>query len=663
MVLGSPAQTQPSPPPITSCIEVRQLAGTNAAQGLQVDLRAIITFVDPSGTVFIQDDKGGTFAQGPKALTNQPPGTVVRVKGETKQGLFVPGINTRSMTAEGTSPLPYAPSVTYTDLLSGRHNYQRVKIQGTVRSLRSHPRGYWLITLAMGTEKLEVHVYDDMESAPVNIASMIEVNGLAAGFINNKRQLVAPHLRLHSFLQISPLPESSHSTVIHSTAAQLLQYNPKAKPNDRALVQGTVTHHIPGEVLFIQDSETGLLVKANATNQLNPGDLVEVIGFPSMGPFSAFLDDAIITGISVGTNTPPAEPATIQQILKGQWDARLINLNATLIEIQSEPEVSLFVFQNENHVFKARLPAPISSSQRQELPIGSTINLSGICTVEESGAVRSGFSSGPSSFSLQLRTLNDLKIITLPKWWTIERLTTVAASLALILFVALIWSITLQRRIRSQTATIREQAEKEFVLEERQRIAREFHDTLEQELVGLSLRLDAASAKATSPDILPVLETTRSLLARVQDEARHFVWNLREGAQPNEPLCQTLNRMAAERGQQTGVEMIFEAESRIDRYPGVLEHHIIRIAQEAVTNALKHAQPTHIRISLFQTKETLQLSVKDNGNGAIEENQPGHFGLQGMKERARKMKGELTLVPNDTGGITLTLRVPIEEAS
>ncbi|MGB8170339.1 MAG: sensor histidine kinase, partial [Chthoniobacteraceae bacterium] len=203
-------------------------------------------------------------------------------------------------------------------------------------------------------------------------------------------------------------------------------------------------------------------------------------------------------------------------------------------------------------------------------------------------------------------------------------------------------------------------ARAEAALEERERIAREFHDTLEQELVGLMLRLDAASVKVTEPKPRELLDGARRLVQGVQAGARSLVWNLRQPALDVASLPDAISQTVADLREGREIEVKTEGETR--RLPGVIEHELLRVAQEAVTNAVKHGHAARIEVAITFRPNEVQLRVTDNGRGFNPKRdgaKPGHFGLIGMRERTKKLGGEFTIERRAEGGTRLSARVPL----
>jgi signal transduction histidine kinase len=204
----------------------------------------------------------------------------------------------------------------------------------------------------------------------------------------------------------------------------------------------------------------------------------------------------------------------------------------------------------------------------------------------------------------------------------------------------------------------------EAVLAERNRMAREIHDTLTQDFVGTSLQLDLLAAHLRSGKIETAMEDvrrTRLLVTEGLEEARRSIWELRANQAGDTLPTRLSNLMERDRFAAMGPQLKVGGAYRVLE-PRV-EREVARIAQEALANALQHAQASHCWVELQYASDALVLTVRDNGKGfrAEEaERKDGHFGLIGMRERALSIGGTLDVASEPGAGTTVKLRVPLE---
>ena len=228
-------------------------------------------------------------------------------------------------------------------------------------------------------------------------------------------------------------------------------------------------------------------------------------------------------------------------------------------------------------------------------------------------------------------------------------------ALSLGLLALAIYRLRVQR-IRAQFAA---------VLEERNRMAREIHDTLAQDFVGIALQLKAVEkAMPDAPDkVERHLALAQSMVSHSLVEARRTVWNLRAQALETNDLATAFSHTARQMTEGTAVVAEVRVSGENRRLPSQIENNALRIGQEALTNAIKHAEPKHVLIELDFEAANLQLRVKDDGRGFDTEGMlataDGHFGLLGMRERAEHCGGRLTLSSRPGEGTEVWATIPI----
>jgi signal transduction histidine kinase len=214
-----------------------------------------------------------------------------------------------------------------------------------------------------------------------------------------------------------------------------------------------------------------------------------------------------------------------------------------------------------------------------------------------------------------------------------------------ILLVVLAWVVVLGRRLREQMGIIRQKLRSGAVLEERNRIARELHDTLEQDLAGITMQLDLASdCFRDAPRIAQqALETARGMSRHSMVEARRSVWDLRCHLLENGDLISAIKHEVNALASRDDVKINFQVAGVPVRLSGAVEMNLLRIAQEAVANAIKHGHAQTVDVDLQYDTRKVCLSVSDDGQGFVGKSGPsaGHFGLLDMRERAQALGSRL----------------------
>ncbi len=238
--------------------------------------------------------------------------------------------------------------------------------------------------------------------------------------------------------------------------------------------------------------------------------------------------------------------------------------------------------------------------------------------------------------------------VTPPFWQTSWFAAALAASLA---GIGLLLHESRVRRVRQRLLV---------VLNERRRLSRELHDTLEQGLAGIALQVDSARQHlGRHPEAVDrCLETALRMVTYSREETRRTVNQLRSQALERGDIARAVREVASEltSGGKPIVEVEVHGEPR--RLSVAAEHHLFRIAQEALTNAVRHAQASRVSVSLAFTGEAVELCVADDGQG-IPSQKPDrslHFGLSGMRERARALGTQLEVESAVRHGTTVRVR-------
>jgi ligand-binding sensor domain-containing protein/signal transduction histidine kinase len=203
------------------------------------------------------------------------------------------------------------------------------------------------------------------------------------------------------------------------------------------------------------------------------------------------------------------------------------------------------------------------------------------------------------------------------------------------------------------------------VLAERTRIAREIHDTLAQDIVGISVQLELVSRLlGSSVDAARTqLDAARGLVKSSLTEARSSIWNLRSAAGGADDLPARMNRAVTQAAAQSTTKVRFQVRGTYRAAPPAIEDQLLRVSQEAVNNAVHHANASTIDVTLGYDTHAVQLSVDDDGAGFLHDEvtfvQGGHFGLKGMQERAAEIGGILRIDSQPAKGTRISLRVDI----
>jgi signal transduction histidine kinase len=334
-----------------------------------------------------------------------------------------------------------------------------------------------------------------------------------------------------------------------------------------------------------------------------------------------------------------------------------VRVRGDLVGIVREQRQTVYQCRESGVVFDAILPHPAP-----ELPIGAHLSLTGICSLETAHPLGVSYQN---RFRLALRSSADLVVLRAPYWWTSERIWWGLAGMAGVGAGVFGWAFMLHRQVAAQTAVIRGQLERETIHEERQRIAREWHDTMEQQLMGVDLLLDDSSAQF-SRGHLPAggesFQLARRMLGHCREESRASIQGLRSLTLERHGLTGAFQELLPPLAEAAGAHFSLQVTGDPCPIGSREEHHLLRIAQEAVANATHHAHAQSIEVRLDYGTAVIQMEIRDDGRGfdpeaAFAKAREGHFGLQGIAERAEKIRASHTIESAPGKGTRIVIKL------
>jgi signal transduction histidine kinase len=201
--------------------------------------------------------------------------------------------------------------------------------------------------------------------------------------------------------------------------------------------------------------------------------------------------------------------------------------------------------------------------------------------------------------------------------------------------------------------------------EERKRIAQELHDTLLQGFTGIALKLDALTTglPTTLSKTKQQLRQALEQMDYYMEETRRSIWNLRSPTlQSTEDLSAALREASERVLAGTTIILHFSVQGAPRKIGNILEHHLLRICEEALANVVRHAHPTRVEVVLDFTSKEVQLQIRDNGCGfeptSCEVSKRGHFGLLGIEERVASLFGMFSVESALGRGTRVMVTIP-----
>ena len=669
----------PSPPLITSAVELRKAKIPDGDNRHRVDLTAVVIRLGvPSqhpDRFIAQDGTGGVSAICSKKRDGSlahfskdvQVGTRVRIKGYAVPGSFGNALildNPPQVEVLGPADLPPIRVLTREDILSGAYHAMRAEVSGVLRAV--DPGSDECVVAAHGQRVICTQIGRKLTG---QVGARVRIRGTCFAIWNSSHQSVGVRIwsRPEDESPLIEQPAPSADKLPVRSSRELFDSRGEWAVDDRVRLRGTVLFHRPG-TLYLRDVDGGLRVSCDEKTLLPPGEVVEVLGFPRLGELAATLEDAVVKRLESGAPPLPVELGGTE-LLADSHEADLVQTRARLVDVSSSARgLNLLLKPSEQGPsFTAVLDAPLTDPRLKSLRSGAILETRGICSLS-AGEQLSGLGLRTADdLTLLLRSPDDIRVIEAAPWWTMPRILIVLGSAVALAVAAVAWATLLRHRVNLQTEVIRAKVGRESVHEDRLRIARELHDTLAQELNGIGRQAHAILQSLEDRDRARAqVEQLQEMIRISRHDARNAVWDLRDEALLSEDLGTAL-RVVASRvtlGSDTRVEVQVAPEVP-PRLPHVIESNLLRFVQEAVANAVKHGRAGLVTIQIGMDGTSLRATVADNGCGCpieeLELTRPGRFGVRGMQERIEKLDGRFHIESSPGDGVRVLAVIPMPE--
>lgn len=392
-----------------------------------------------------------------------------------------------------------------------------------------------------------------------------------------------------------------------------------------ATVRGAVVLTSPA--LFVQDATGGVAVQQTTAQSLKVGDEVEVKGSVRANAFSATLEQATVRVLWESTPMP-AVSVTASQAATGAFDATFIEVEGRFTGKQRGPDDSLiFSFDAGPQSFRAIMNRGRGDTLYSTLMPGSMLRLRGIAVSDPA------YTHDLVPFALLLRSSDDAVVLAGPPWWNARHIALIAIA---VLLLAMAANFAYHRveswRLRA-------------VLEERERMAYEMHDTLSQSFAGIGFQLKAIREEMPKqhPKLLQQLDLASELVRHSHEETRRSIAVLRPEQTGAEGLLAALRECANRLVEGGSVQIVATRTGEVAKTSLRVADTLYHIGQEALANAVRHAHPATLKIRLTYEKDFVHLRIHDDGAGfSPGEDLPG-LGIRSMRKRAANIGATLQI--------------------
>ena len=390
------------------------------------------------------------------------------------------------------------------------------------------------------------------------------------------------------------------------------------------------------------------------------GTSVTVAGFPTTDLFNVNLTRAIcreIQPIPVATSPVTNVPAAV--LFTDERGQRRINtkLHGQAVRVRGRvshaPIATNSGWQLQLHDEGVIIPVNVDSCRAEAAAIaeGSVVEATGVCVLDAANWQPTDIFPQVNGLVIVTRSADDLTVVSVPPWWTPERLLIVIGALLAALVGIVAWNRVLRRMIerkgRELFRTEIDKAESDLRIDERTRLAVELHDNIAQTLTGVSFQIDAAekTLREDTDATAGYLGVARRTLLSCREELRRCLWDLRSHTIEDANLTDAIRKTVRPHAGAAEISVRFNVPR--DQLSDSTTHAILCIVRELTVNAVRHGQAAHVRIAGERRDGRIRFSVTDDGLGFDPSNRPGppegHFGLQGIRERVNRLNGTLAV--------------------
>jgi len=433
-----------------------------------------------------------------------------------------------------------------------------------------------------------------------------------------------------------------HQADLHALPIASLRLLAPNQPS-HVTIHGVVTLVSP--VLYVQDSSGGIAIpRAETVKPVQIGDAVEASGDAELHDFSSVLRHGSVRLLWSHTPVPPVA-VTASQAATGAFDAQFVETEGRLVSEQHPSGNSAVLKLNEgSQSFVAIAENPSPAESPHGFKIGSRLRLRGICVTDRS------FTQNEIPFAILMRSVEDAQMVEPPPWWNAEHVIELILAILTLSFGLQMAYVSVKRsRLRA-------------VIEERERLALEMHDTLAQSFAGLGFQLEALCGEAEPGSAMRTqLESTVSMVRFGHMEARRNIAAMRPGNLEQAGLATALEQAAHTIAQGGAIAISMSVRGEVKQIPLRVGDTLFRIGQEAIANAVRHAQPRAIHLRLIYGRRSVKLTVRDDGHGFTTSGEGAGFGIRGMKRRADGISAVLRIRSSPGHGTSVAVRAKLQQ--
>ena len=554
-----------------------------------------------------------------------------------------------------------------TEIMSGRHDFHRAILIGEVRDVEPSGTSPNWNYLSLISEGHQYYVPIPTSGATLRqieplIGSMVRLDGFpdshncSRRFLDERRFVVSGYSNIDV---ITPPPDDPFVNApavesLRRLSSEALPRLGRHKTLGRLIAKWQSVHAL----LEMSDSRKALITFSSATD-LPRGAAVEVIGYPSTDGFFLRLSRAIGRQVAGEQFAEPEvqdlDKHILEDLLSDDFSDKLIlqgkriRLCGTIADFGEGPRESktlpLSIAERLLDVDFSSVPESCDA-----IVPGCKVRVTGTCVLATENWASLSTGTTLNGIRLVVDRPDDVEILARPPWWNLTRLSVVIALLVIVIAAILFWNRELrklsEKRGRELFRERSASAIAELKTSERTRLAAEIHDSISQILTGAAMQLDAGETQAA-----------KRILASCRRELRCCIWDLRGNALEAVNLADAIKATLAPHLGGCSLALDFDVPS--SSLSEAIRHAALSIIREATVNAIRHGHARTVAVSGELSGRRLSFSVVDDGKGFDPEDcrgsAEGHFGLMGMKERAKSFNGSFSISSSPENGTEIAV--------
>ena len=587
----------------------------------------------------------------------------------------------------GRAPVPSPAECSVHEALSGDYDARVVQVTGELRDCFRDEIDSNIIYMILDQdgESLYLAMPFGPEYPTLGIEGLlwrkVAVTGICDPRPSGSRRKIGRIVRIHDESAIVPCGEKPADPFAVPSIGNPNRIQPSEIAHlGRRRISGQVIAAWHGGSILLK-TEEGSISRVDLFRPEPPlcGDMVEAVGFPATDLYRINLTKAIWR--KAGDRREYSRPATNiaaktliahshgRATFQAHFHGATVRMRGT---VRALPGI---VDGNERlYIEDDGCLLPVDASTCPEALAGVSLDclveVTAICVMDIENWSPSNFFPHIKESILVVRSADDIAVLTRPSWWTPARLLVVIGSLFVTLVAILLWSRSLQALARRRGKALAneelERLESDLKVIERTRLAVELHDSVAQNLTGVSMEID--SGLRCSGNLPPEAAShfTRAVrtLGSCRTELRNCLWDLRNQALEESDMDSAIRLTLSPVIGKTELHVRFSVPR--SRLTDNTAHVILRIIRELATNAIRHGQASAIWIAGCIEGDTMMFSVRDDGTGFDPRDAPGvlqgHFGLQGIRERVASFEGLMAIESEAGYGAKVTIRIRAAES-